>query len=74
MAANCFAAIAVQCAILNSVIRHNNPSSIHQHLHADRSCAVTCWPAVTIMAAGLSVTVYKGRVDVMGLRWPTYYR
>jgi hypothetical protein len=58
MPASCFAGITFQGAVLDRVLWHSQPFSIHQHLNPVGRSSVLGWTAVTLIAATLSKAIF----------------
>ena len=69
MAAACFTRVTFQGAVLDRLIWHCQPFSVHQHLYSVGSSSVMGRTAVALVAAALPEAVFEGHVDVVGVSW-----
>ena len=69
MAAACLAPITKERPILNCIVRHVDPSPIHEHLPVACDEPIRRRAAVSIIAATLPERASQMRVDIMGLGW-----
>ena len=66
MLSGCLTGIAGQRPVLDRVVRHGDPTAIHEHLHPGRRHPVRDGATVLVVTATVSPSVFQRRVDVVG--------
>jgi hypothetical protein len=69
MASARLAGVPQQGTVLDPLVRHVDPSLIHEHLHATCAHSVKRRAAILVISAACAHLIHQMRVDVVGQSW-----